>query len=127
MRPRIEHGLPFVAATVEAGGRTVGLPRVLVDTGSAGTVLSIARLCEIGVGPSPDDVIYTIRGVGGTENVFMRRVARLALGDVEVADIEVEVGALDYGIPMDGIIGMDFLMAAGVILDLAGRTMDRSS
>jgi len=49
------------------------------------------------------DVLYTIRGVGGTEAVFSRRIDRLQLGDREVVDFEVEIGGMDYGFEINGI------------------------
>lgn len=33
--------------------------------------------------------------------------------------MEVEIGAMDYGIEMDGIIGMSFFRRVGAIIDLA--------
>jgi hypothetical protein len=33
-------------------------------------------------------------------------------------DFEVEIGSLEYGIEMDGILGLDFLLQAQAVLDL---------
>jgi hypothetical protein len=33
-------------------------------------------------------------------------------------DFEIEVGGMDYGFGMNGILGMDFLMCTGAILNL---------
>lgn len=65
------------------------------------------------------DPIYRIRGVGGTEFVFGKQVEALALDELEVADFEIEAGALAYGFDLDGILGMDFLLQLGAIIDLA--------
>lgn len=67
----------------------------------------------------PDDEIRRIRGVGGTEFVFMKRVDRVTVGELAVKDFLIEVGAMDYGFEMDGIIGMNFLIAVGAVLDLS--------
>ena len=37
--------------------------------------------------------------------------------------MEVEIGAMDYGFSINGILGMDFLRAAGAILNLRDLTM----
>jgi hypothetical protein len=37
---------------------------------------------------------------------------------MEVPDFEIEVGAMDYGFPADGILGLDFLLRAGALIDL---------
>ena len=64
-------------------------------------------------------MVHRIRGVGGTEFVFTKRVDRLSVGDLQVNDFQIEVGAMDYGFDIDGIIGMDFLTQVGAIIDLA--------
>ena len=118
MRVRVQHGLPFVAAEVEVGGLSVGLGDVLIDTGSAGTILSADRLLDLGIKPAPDDPLTRIRGVGGAEWVFSKTVTRLSVGPLVAAGFVVQVGALDYGLPLDAIIGMDFLLRVGARIDL---------
>jgi hypothetical protein len=41
------------------------------------------------------------------------------LGELEVRDFEVEVGAMDYGFAIDGIVGMDWLTQVGAVIDLS--------
>lgn len=48
MRIRLEDGLPFVEATIVVGGKTVELPVALLDTGSAGTLVTADRLWASG-------------------------------------------------------------------------------
>ena len=38
-------------------------------------------------------------------------------------DFEREIGAMDYGFEFGGILGMDFLRAAGAIIDLYELTL----
>ena len=90
-----------------------------MDTGSAGTIFSIDKLLAIGLKYAPDDAVHRIHGVGGTEFVFSKTVERLAVGNIYVDDFEIEVGAMNYGFAMDGIIGVDFLLSVGAIIDLA--------
>jgi hypothetical protein len=116
---RLEHGLAYVQATVSSLAHTLVLENVILDTGSASTVFSADRLLEIGVKPEQHDTIRRIRGVGGTEFVFTKHLDRLQVGaTLEARRFEVEVGALDYGFPVDGILGLDFLRSCQVIIDL---------
>jgi hypothetical protein len=62
--------------------------------------------------------VHRIRGVGGAKFVFTKRVETVALGALQVDDFEIEVGAMQYGFDLEGIIGLDFLMAVGAIIDL---------
>jgi hypothetical protein len=115
---RLAGGLPFVTATIEFAGQKLALANVLLDTGSASSIFSTDRLLDVGVELEPQDPIYRIRGVGGTEFVFGKQVDALAPGTLVVRNFEVEVGALDYGFDLDGIVGTDFLIEVGALIDL---------
>ena len=41
------------------------------------------------------------------------------VGGLPLADVEIEVGALDYGFPLDGILGLDCLMRFGAVIDVS--------
>ncbi|MCA9936949.1 MAG: retropepsin-like domain-containing protein [Ardenticatenaceae bacterium] len=118
MKIRLQDGLPFVTAVLMHQNQQIALENVLLDTGSAGTIFPTDRMLEIGLRLEVDDLLQRIRGVGGTEFVFTKQVNRIALGDLTLADFEVEVGAMDYGFPLDGIIGMDALLQVGAKIDL---------
>lgn len=118
MQLRLKDSLPFVTLTVGHHGGAVNIPDVLVDTGSAGTILAADNLAEIGIEPAPGDILHTIRGVGGIEVVYLREVDYLEIGGFKVPDFEIEVGGMDYGFEIKGILGMDFLKASGAIIDL---------
>ena len=118
MKMRLRYGLPFVEMSVVYGGKTTQLVHVLVDTGSAGTLVSIDAVAKIQIEPQPQDRLRTIRGVGGTEAVFTRRIDQLEVVGTCVEDFDVEVGGMDYGFEIDGIIGTDFLTRSGAIIDM---------
>jgi predicted aspartyl protease len=95
------------------------LENVLLDTGSQRTVLSTDRLSEIGLRFTPTDRFHEVRGVGGVELVVSGRVERLSLGEMSVADFPVEIGGMDYGFEIDGLLGFDFLAQVGAVVDLS--------
>lgn len=123
MNLSIRHGLPFVTAIIEYNSRILNLDNVLLDTGSASTLFQVERLMTINLNMEPDDLIRRIRGVGGTEFVFSKRVDKLSVGDLSVERFEIEVGAMDYGFDLDGIIGLDFLRAVGAKIHLGELTI----
>ena len=47
------------------------------------------------------------------------------MGELAVSDFEIEVGAMDYEIELDGILGLDFMMEAGAVIDLAQMEVRR--
>lgn len=124
MQLLLKDNLPYVTITVSYKGRMVEISDVLVDTGSASTILSADMLSDIGIQPSIDDVLHTIRGIGGVEVVFLREVDFLKLGEHSIRCFEIEVGGMDYGFNIHGILGMDFLTAAGSIINLHEMRMD---
>lgn len=119
MKLRLQDGLPYATATISYGGQSIDFHNVLIDTGSAGTIFSTDNVLALGLTYAPDDPVHRIRGVGGAEFVFTKRVDRLGIGDLQVDRFEIEIGAMEYGFDLDGIVGMDFLTSVGAVLDLA--------
>ena len=124
MRLTLKDDLPFVQVTVIYRDAELEISNVLVDTGSATTILAADQVARIGIIPEPSDILYTIRGVGGIETVFIRRIERLRIGQREVTDFEVEVGGMDYGFEIQGILGMDFLLRSGAIVNLRDLSLE---
>jgi len=118
MKIRIKNGLPYISATLVHHGQHVTLKNILLDTGSAGSIFSTDKVAGIGLTYEPDDFVHRIRGVGGSEFVFTKRVDALTAGDLKVSKFEIEIGAMNYGFDMDGIIGVDFLTKVGAMIDL---------
>ena len=112
------YNLPFTSVSIAYRGSSIEIPQVLVDTGSASTVISADLVNSIGIFPLPEDRIVTIRGVGGSEVVFRRQVDCLQVGEKELTNFELEVGGMDYGFEINGILGMDFLTEAKAIINL---------
>ena len=90
MRLRLKDSLPFLTLTVGYKGKTVQLSDVLVDTGSASTILAADILVRIGIEPSPEDTLHTIRGIGGIEVGCLRKVDFLEVGENKVTDLRLK-------------------------------------
>jgi hypothetical protein len=119
MKIRLQHGLPFITASLVYQGQQLTFKNVLLDTGSAGTIFPTDLVLPIGLTYEPDDEVHRIRGIGGAEFVFTKTVDVLAVGAAEVQDFQIEVGAVDYGFEIDGIIGTELLIAVGAVIDLS--------
>jgi len=114
----LKQNLPFIGITVAYQGKSVDIPDVLIDTGSGRTILAADIAARIGIVPLENDIPYTVRGVGGTEVVFERCVDYLRTGEICLTDFDIEIGGMDYGFEINGIIGMDFLLKAKAIIHL---------
>lgn len=126
MKLELRESLLFASLTLVYRGARLEIDDILVDTGSSTTLFSIDSVAPLGIHLESTDSIRRIRGVGGVEYVFSRRVDAIAMEGHEAASVEIEFGALDYGFTMNGILGLDVLLRAGAVLDLANLTIEFS-
>ncbi len=127
MQLTLKDDLPFVRVKAMYHKAEIEIADVLVDTGSATTILAADHVAQIGIVPEPADSLYTIRGVGGIEAVFTRQIDCLQVGQTAVANLEVEIGGMDYGFEINGILGMDFLLRTGATISLHDLSIRFSS
>jgi hypothetical protein len=113
----LKYGLPFVAVTICYRDKVLLLERVLLDTGSAGTIFNADVVGEIDVQVEPGDFLNKIRGVGGVEVVYSKLFDFVRVGEALLEGFEVEIGEMNYGMQIDGILGFDFIQAANLIID----------
>ncbi len=119
----IEQGLAYTNVSLTYRGQQQTFSRVLIDTGSGGTLFSVDKVIPLGVQYEMHDRIHRVRGVGGTEFVFCKRIDRVVVETLELRDFEIELGVMDYGLELDGIVGMDFLLAVGAVIDLSQQCL----
>jgi hypothetical protein len=119
--------LLFASAILVHRGHRQVIEDLLVDTGSATTLLSIDAVAALRIHPEPNDSMYRIRGVGGVEYVFARTMDAIIIDGHETHRIDIGFGALDYGFDMNGILGLDVLLSANAVIDLKRLTIKCSS
>jgi hypothetical protein len=117
MKIHIHYGLPFVELEITFRGKKFLLDDVLLDTGSAGTIFNANVVERIGVAPEENDIVDTIRGVGGVEYVYVKNFDVIHVGNISIQDYQVEIGNMDYGMKIDDILGFDFISAAQLVID----------
>jgi len=127
IRIQVRDGLPYVTVTLHYRGQQMDLANVLLDTGSAGTLFAADQVLAVGLQYEANDLVQRIRGVGGAEFVFLKRLDHLSVGELQVSDFDIEIGAVDYGFAIDGIIGTDFLLQVGALIDLSRLEIHRAS
>lgn len=120
---KIEDGLLLSSITITHKGQTLHLERVLIDTGAGGTIIATDKAGTIGILPEEHDTIYRVRGVGGSEFVYFKILDELSVGSLTVREFETEIGAMNYGFELDGIIGLDFLLKTKAIIDLENPSL----
>lgn len=126
MKIKIEHGLSYISVTLTYRGKEITFDQVLLDCGSMSTIFAIDKVDLIDLLPEPNDRIREVYGIGdGREYVFSKTIDQLASGKLVATNFEVEIGAMNYGIELDGICGLDFLLQCKAIIDYGELELTR--
>lgn len=118
MNLKLKYGLPFTDVVLTHKGRQISFDNFLIDTGSASTIIAAEIALDLDLGPAPLDVIRKIRGIGGTEYVYEKHIDRIQLGTKKITQFNIQIGDMDYGFDIKGIIGMDYLIKSKTVIDL---------
>ena len=78
MQLTLRDDLVFASVVITYRGAAIEVPDVLLDTGSATTVLAARAVAPIGIVPELDDTLYTIRDSGNGLPGPCRRYPQLA-------------------------------------------------
>lgn len=116
-------GLPFVSVSIIHNGMSIETDRVLVDTGSVSSIFKVDLLEKIGIQPESEDIIVSISGIGGSECVYLKKIDSIVLGEIEIKEFTVDLGVMDYGFDIDGIIGMNLLQHINSIINIEKKTI----
>src|SRR5690625_170546 len=92
---KIEGGLLLTDIQLTYRGNSLSLDRVLVDTGSSGTIVSTDLAESIGIIAEEDDMIYRITGVGSSEFVLIKKIDSIKITAAKIRDFILEVGAIN--------------------------------
>lgn len=119
MKLHVHEGLPATEVILKHNGKEITLPHVIVDTGSAVSIFKTDDLVQIGLTLAPHDELQQVHGVGGTEFVIVKQVDQIEVGSLTLKNFRVDMGAMNYGFTIDGLLGFDFLQNVGATLDFA--------
>ncbi len=96
MQLQLIDNLPMITAVVAYLGAATEISNVLIDTGSATSIFNADEVAKVKLTPDPQDILFTIHGVGGSEAVFSRRVDYVQVGDYKLSNFQIEIGGMDY-------------------------------
>lgn len=126
MKIKYKYGLLLIDIRLTFKGKSVVIENMVVDTGAARTLISQNVVEEIGLGVDSQDRIVTYYGIGGKEHAFRKRVDQIQVGDFTVNEVELDFNDFGYD-DINGLLGLDLLMEAGYIIDLAQLQMNISN
>lgn len=122
----LKEGLLYTSISIVHDGKKVIVDDVIVDTGAFHTVIAPEFLDELDVGFSEDDRLVKASGYGGTVCYSVRKsIDKIQCGDIVLENTRLDFGDIDPSERVNGLLGLDFLMNAGVVIDLVDLIMDK--
>jgi hypothetical protein len=102
---RQENKLLLCALEIKINEQVLNLKNVLVDTGSATTLINSDYIKTDGT-----EIIDTIYGVGGYETILNKHVDTFKVNGFIIENFKIDLGDMDFGIQLDAILGLDSLI-----------------
>jgi hypothetical protein len=125
MKVKIENGLPIATIAMTHDEKTIVLENVLLDTGCATTIFDTDLLVEIGV---ELDIINgkskRMYGVGGySELCYEQCVKNVEIDGQKSDSFLLQLGMTKELYGFDGILGIDFMLKTGIVIDFKDLTV----
>lgn len=120
------NGLLYADIEISQGDRTVRIDNVIVDTGCCHTIIITDYLEEIDVELVDDDEIIKAIGFGGVQfSAVRKKIEQIRLGDLVVDNMKIDFGIIDPNDRINGLLGLDFLLAIKAKINLDTLTIDK--
>lgn len=124
MKMHLKDGLLYSSISLCIEGNAIMIDNVIIDTGAFHTIISADYLEQMNVGFSDNDEIVKASGYGGTVSYSVRKsIDYIKCGDIKVDNIKLDFGEIDPNERVNGLIGLDFLIKAGTVIDLVELVM----
>lgn len=126
MKAEIEYkdGLIYTFIKLTHENNTVIVDNVIIDTGAFHTIITTDFLEELGAEFSNEDKLIEATGYGGATSYAVRKeIDGIMCGDIELSNFKIDFGEIDPNERVNGLLGLDFLMKAELVLDLVNLVM----
>ncbi|WP_039657423.1 aspartyl protease family protein [Clostridium tyrobutyricum] len=116
---RYQNYLLFCSLDLRINRRNLHLENVLIDTGSATTLINADYILLDG-----NEKIKNAQGIGGYERILVKNFEMLKLNDIVIKDVSLSIGDMDYGIDIDLLIGLDILKILNANINIKNMTLE---
>ncbi|SFD45771.1 retropepsin-like aspartic protease [Clostridium uliginosum] len=121
---QLKNGLLYTSLNLRHKGKSIIVDNVIVDTGAFHTIIITDFLDDIGAEFSNDDQLIEASGYGGTTCYAVRkRIDTISCNDIKLKNFKIDFGEIHPNERINGLLGLDFLEKAGMILDLVDFVM----
>lgn len=112
-------GLLYTSIELKYQEKSIFIKDVIIDTGASHTIIATEYLEEMDMPFLDDDELVKATGYGGTVCYSIRkRLDEIKCGDLTINNFKLDFGVIDPTDRINGLIGLDFLMGVGLIIDL---------
>lgn len=121
---RYKNGLLYASVVLTHENKFVIVDDVIIDTGAYHTIILTDYLEELNAELTTDDELVKTSGYGGIQYSSVRKkINKIEIGDISIDEVKIDFGNIDPYERVNGLIGLDFLIKAGLIIDLVDLTM----
>ena len=119
-----KNGLLYASIILREGDKSVIIDDVIVDTGAYHTIILADYLEDLDVAFTEEDELVKSSGYGGLQMSSVRKkIDKVIIGDISLKNMKIDFVEIDPYERVNGLVGLDFLKTAGVIIDLVDLTM----
>ena len=116
---KFKEGLLYTSIELNYNGKTITIEDVIVDTGASHTIIIPEYLEKADIPLSDNDEIVKATGYGGITCYSVRKkVDGIKCGNLFLKDFKLDFGIIDPSDRINGLIGLDFLIASKSVIDL---------
>lgn len=115
--------LMYASLKITYKNKTKVIDKLVVDTGAAKTFISVDAIQDIELYYDDEDIITTVFGVGGPDNSFQKTIDNIAFGSNNFKEYTIDFGAFQGEYDINGLIGLDLLREAKLLIDLDNMTI----
>ena len=121
---QLKDGLLYTSIKLMHEWECIIVENVIIDTGAFHTIISTDFLDELGAKFADDDKLIEASGYGGASSYAVRkRIDGIACNNIELKDFKIDFGEIDPNERVSGLLGLDFLMKAELVIDLVELIM----
>lgn len=118
MRIDTQNGLLFVSLTIHQNDVHQTVPKVVLTTGAAHTIINLSAVEELDIGAELGDEFVFLTGLGGKEPALRKSVDLIEFGTYSIEGAHIDFAYLDAHPGISGLLGADILMSGRFVIDL---------
>jgi predicted aspartyl protease len=121
---RYEDGLLYTTIRLTHDGKSIDIDDAIIDTGAYHTIILTDYLEKLDVALLDDDELVRSSGYGGLVcSAVRKKIDIIQMEDLILRNLSLDFGVIDPQERVTALVGLDFLIKAGIVIDLVDFTL----